>query len=384
MNASVPTKSVLNGYSRESDYTYAVASCSSLSSSWHSGSTHNTYTSRSFSNACNTADGYTTDTKTISFSKTITNATETETIKNSSARVTVGPHYSTMVGSNSYTGSKSITAPGEVTSASVSGSGWSCSYSGTRITATYTGYGTPGINETHSTTVTYSYKKVTTSPGSASSSYTISGYGIIDVSPTSGTSNGISWSVSYSNSTVKFSASGPNGTASANVSVTYRNGRTYKGTSSTSVSGTITGMSFVSGDAGSASYSGSTATVTWSGLSTSGTRSATYRINYSYTTSGYYTYYGSDTVRIPTGLTNANLTSCSRVSGTSATVSRVNSTHARCSWSGLSSSSASTNCRLNYSYDSPIYEDRADVTYVDSNGQSHDVDYINFDGNVYP
>ena len=30
MNASVPTKSVINGYSRESDYTYAVDSFSSL------------------------------------------------------------------------------------------------------------------------------------------------------------------------------------------------------------------------------------------------------------------------------------------------------------------------------------------------------------------
>lgn len=298
MNTSVPTKSVINGYSRENDYTYAVASCSSLSSSWHSGSTYNTSTNRSFSNACNTADGYISKRKTQSFSLTIINATD--------------------------------------------------------------------------------------SPGSASTSIYGFGWGITNVSPTSGSSGDISWSASYSGSTLYISASGPNGTVSSNVQVTYYNDRTFKGTSSTSVSGTITGMSFVSGDAGSASYSGSTATVTWSGLSTSGTRSATYRINYRYTTSGYYTYYGSDTVRIPTGLTNANLTSCSRVSGTSATVSRVNSTHARCNWSGLSSSSASTNCRLNYSYDSPIYEDRADVTYIDSNGQSHEVDYVNFNGNVYP
>lgn len=317
MNTPVPTKSVINGYSRENDYTYAVASCSSLDREWVDTS------------------GYITSRTPGGVTLTITNAVEeheeTTTVEkrgSGSTTVTCDKAYGSTMGGWTYVGTGTITAPGTVVSASAL-AGEVTSYSGKTI---YVKAESSKENDSVRVRVTYTYEvtetvQIPASNGSASG--TDGGYNnIISVSPSSGTSGGIRWSASGSGSTVTVTASGPNGTCSASYYVTH---------------------------------------------------------NRRYESSGYWgDYYGSDTVRIPTGLTNANLTSCSRVSGTSATVSRVNSTHARCNWSGLSSSSASTNCRLNYSYDSPNYEDRADVVYVDSNGQSHDVDYINFNGNVYP
>lgn len=317
MNTPVPTKSVINGYSRENDFTYAVASCSSLDREWVDTS------------------GYISSRTPGGVTLRITNAVEaheeTTTVeKTGSGRTTVtcDKSYGTVGGGWTYVGTGTITAPGTVVSASAT-FGEVTSYSGDTI---YVRAESDTKNDSITIRVRYTYEvtetvQIPASNGSASG--TDGGYNnITSVSPSSGVSGGISWSASGSGSTVTVTASGPNGTCSASYYVTH---------------------------------------------------------NRRWESSGYWgDYYGSDTVRIPTGLTNANLTSCSRVSGTSATVSRVNSTHARCNWSGLSSSSASTNCRLNYSYDSPNYEDRADVTYVDSNGQSHDVDYINFNGNVYP
>ena len=319
MNASVPTKSVINGYSRENDYTYAVASCSSLDRDWIDTS------------------GYVSSHTPGWVTLTITNAVEaheeTTTVEKTgsgSTTVTCDVGHSNPDGSLTYSGTGFITAPGTVVSARITSfAGEIISYSGKTIRVRAE---SDTENDSITIRVRYTYEvtetvQIPASNGSASG--TDGGYNnITSVSPSRGVSNGISWSASGSGSTVTVTASGPNGTCTAAYYVTH---------------------------------------------------------NKRYESSGYWgDYYGSDTVRIPTGLTNANLTSCSRVSGTSATVSRVNSTHARCSWSDLSSSSASTNCRLNYSYDSPNYEDRADVTYVDSNGQSHDVDYINFNGNVYP
>ena len=317
MNTPVPTKSVINGYSRENDFTYAVASCSSLDRDWIDTS------------------GYVTSSTRGGVTLRITNAVEaheeTTTVEKTGSgitTVTCDKGYGTVDGGWTYVGTGTITAPGTVVSASAT-FGEVTSYSGKTI---YVKAESDTKNDSITIKVSYTYEATETvqipaSNGSASG--TDGGYNnIISVSPSSGVSGGISWSASGSGSTVTVIASGPNGTCSASYTVKH---------------------------------------------------------NRRYESSGYWSsYYGSDTVRIPTGLTNANLTSCSRVSGTSATVSRVNSTHARCNWSGLSSSSASTNCRLNYSYDSPNYEDRADVVYVDSNGQSHDVDYINFNGNVYP
>ena len=318
MNTPVPTKSVINGYSRENDFTYAVASCSSLDREWVDTS------------------GYISSRTPGGVTLRITNAVEeheetTTTEKSASASITVTCDIGNFdpEGNVIYVGSGSVNTGRDITGVTQPFNG-SASYSGSTITV---GNVESGIeNDKITVLVPYTYNETTTvtipaSNGSASG--TDGGYNnITSVSPSSGVSGGISWSASGSGSTVTVIASGPNGTCSASYYVTH---------------------------------------------------------NRRYESSGYWgDYYGSDTVRIPTGLTNANLTSCSRVSGTSATVSRVNSTHARCNWSGLSSSSASTNCRLNYSYDSPNYEDRADVVYVDSNGQSHDVDYINFNGNVYP
>lgn len=317
MNTPVPTKSVINGYSRENDYTYAVASCSSLDREWVDTS------------------GYITSRTPGGVTLTITNAVEeheeTTTVEkrgSGSTTVTCDKAYGSTMGGWTYVGTGTITAPGTVVSASAL-AGEVTSYSGKTI---YVKAESSKENDSVRVRVTYTYEvtetvQIPASNGSASG--TDGGYkDIISVSPSSGVSGGISWSASGSGSTVTVTASGPNGTCSASYYVTH---------------------------------------------------------NKRYESSGYWgSYYGSDTVRIPTGLTNANLTSCSRVSGTSATVSRVNSTHARCSWSDLSSSSASTNCRLNYSYDAPVYEDRADVIYIDSNGQSHDIDYINFNGKVYP
>lgn len=319
MNVSVPTKSVINGYSRESDYTYAVASCSSLDREWVDTS------------------GYISSRTPGGVTLTITNAVEeheeTTTVEktgNGNTTVTCDIGLMQPDGSWIYSGVGTITAPGTVVSASITGfNGEITGYSGDTITVKAES-DTKNARVTIRVRYTYEVTETVQIPASnGSASGTDGGYNnITSVSPSSGVSNGIRWSASGSGSTVTVTASGPNGTCSASYYVTH---------------------------------------------------------NRRYESSGYWgDYYGSDTVRIPTGLTNANLTSCSRVSGTSATVSRVNSTHARCNWSGLSSSSASTNCRLNYSYDSPNYEDRADVVYVDSNGQSHDVDYINFNGNVYP
>lgn len=318
MNAPVPTKSVINGYSRESDYTYEVASCSSLDREWVDTS------------------GYISSRTPGGVTLTITNAVEeheetTTTEKRASAGITVTCDIGKFdpEGNITYVGSGSYNTGRDITGVSQPPNG-SASYSGSTIMVS--GVESKTENAKITVRVPYTYNETTTiqvpaSNGSASG--TDGGYNnITSVSPSSGVSGGIRWSASGSGSTVTVTASGPNGTCSASYYVTH---------------------------------------------------------NRRWESSGYWgDYYGSDTVRIPTGLTNANLTSCSRVSGTSATVSRVNSTHARCNWSGLSSSSASTNCRLNYSYDSPNYEDRADVTYVDSNGQSHDVDYINFNGNVFP
>ena len=319
MNASVPTKSVINGYSRENDYTYAVASCSSLDRDWIDTS------------------GYVSSHTPGWVTLTITNAVEaheetTTTEKSAIARITVTcdiGKFDPEGGNVIYVGGGSVNTGRDITGVTQPFNG-SASYSGSTITVRDVESGIENGKITVRVSYTYNETTTVTIPASnGSASGTDGGYNnITSVAPSRGVSNGISWSASGSGSTVTVTASGPNGTCTAAYYVTH---------------------------------------------------------NKRYESSGYWgDYYGSDTVRIPTGLTNANLTSCSRVSGTSATVSRINSTHARCSWSDLSSSSASTTCRLNYSYDSPNYEDRADVTYVDSNGQSHDVDYINFNGNIYP